>query len=135
MTVTPNISLSFDGHCEAAFRCYEQCLGGTLGFMLTWGESPMAADAPPGWEAKIFHATLKVGDSVIQGGDPGPERYARPAGFSMVLQMNDPATAERVFEALAEHGRIDMPLQSTFWARRFAAFVDRFGIPWTINCE
>jgi PhnB protein len=135
MKVSPQITLVFDGRCESAFRLYEQCLNGTIAFMLTWGNSPMAADAPPGWDAKVYHATLKVGDSAISGGDVPPDRYERPQGFSIVLQMDDSVAAERVFHALAEDGTIAMPLQETFWASRFAALVDRFGIPWTINCE
>jgi PhnB protein len=28
-----------------------------------------------------------------------------------------------------------MPLEKTFWAARFGMVVDRFRIPWLINCE
>jgi PhnB protein len=130
-----HISLAFKGQCEEAFTLYEQCLNGTIAFKLTWGDSPMAAEAPPGWAGKIYHSTLKVGDTVITGGDVAPDRYVQPKGFSIVLEMDDPAAAERVFQALADNGRIEMPLQETFWAARFGVLVDRFNIPWTINCE
>ena len=135
MKLNAHIALAFDGQCEAAFRLYERSFDGTITFMLTWGHSPMSADAPAGWDAKIFHATIKVGDSVITGSDQPPDRYERPKGFSIILQMDDPAAAERVFQALAESSRVDMPLQETFWACRFGVLTDRFGIPWTINCE
>jgi PhnB protein len=135
MKLSPHISLAFNGQCEAAFRSYERCLNGTIAYMLTWGDSPMAADAPPGWEAKIFHATLKVGDTVITGADPTPDRYEQPRGFSIILDMDDPAAAENVYRALAENATIQMPLQKTFWASRFGALIDRFGIPWAVNCE
>lgn len=95
----------------------------------------MAAEAPTGWDEKIYHAALKVGDSVITGSDQPPGRYERPQGFSIILQMDDAVAAARVFQALADSGRIDMPLQETFWAVRFGVLTDRFGIPWTINCE
>jgi PhnB protein len=134
MKLNAHIALAFDGQCEAAFRLYERCFEGTITFMLTWGNSPMSADAPAGWDAKIFHATLKVGDSVITGSDQPPGRYDRPKGFSIILQMDDPDLAERVFQTLAESSRLEMPLQETFWAYRFAVLTDRFGIPWTINC-
>jgi PhnB protein len=110
-------------------------LNGTIAFMLTWGDSPMAGEAPAGWDAKIAHATLEIGDTVISGSDPPPDRYHQPKGFEIVLQMDDPAAAERVFQALAENGQIAMPLQETFWAIRFGVLVDQFGIPWSINCE
>jgi PhnB protein len=135
MKLNLHISLAFDGQCEAAFRFYERCLNGTITFMLTWGSSPAAREAPPGWEAKIYHATLRVGDAVITGGDVAPERYEQPKGFSVVLEMDDRSQAERIFDALAEHATIQMPLQETFWAARFAMLVDRFGTPWMINCE
>ena len=57
MKLNVQISLSFHGECEAAFRFYERCLNGTLAFLLTWGDSPMAAEAPPGWvEGRSRHA-------------------------------------------------------------------------------
>jgi PhnB protein len=49
--------------------------------------------------------------------------------------MNDPSEAERVFSQLANRGRVVMPLEKTFWAERFGMVVDRFGIPWLINCD
>ncbi len=135
MKLNVQISLSFNGQCEAAFRFYERCLNGTLAFLLTWGDSPMAAQAPPGWDAKVAHATLRIGGTEISGSDVPPDRYEEPKGFQVVLQMDDPAAAERVFNALAENARIAMPLQETFWAIRFGVLVDQFGIPWSINCE
>jgi PhnB protein len=135
MQLNPQISLAFNGQCEAAFRFYERHLNGAVTFMLTWGASPMAASAPPGWDAKIAHATLKIGDTAILGSDVPPERYARPGGFEVVLQIDDIAAAERIFQALTEGGEIRTPLQETFWASRFGVLVDQFGIPWSINCE
>jgi PhnB protein len=135
MPLIAQISLVFNGQCEAAFRTYARCLDGTIAFMLTWGQSPMAAEAPAGWEDKIYHATLKIGDTAIMGGDLPPNRYEAPKGFSLALQMNDPVAADRIFEVLAEGARIEMPLQETFWASRFGVLIDRFGIPWSINCE
>ena len=43
--------------------------------------------------------------------------------------------AERIFRELSENGRIVMALEKTFWAERFDMVVDRFGVPWLINCE
>ena len=135
MKLNAHISLAFSGQCEAAFRLYEQSLNGTIAFMLTWGQSPAAADAPADWGTKIYHATLNVGDTTITGGDLPPDRYEQPKGFSLVLQMDDAVAAQRIFDALAEHGTIKLPLRETFWAGRYGVLVDRFGVPWEINCE
>jgi len=135
MKLNTEISLMFNGQCEAAFRLYERCLNGNIVFMLTWGNSPASADTPPGWEAKIYHATLRIGDTVIMGGDVPASRYEQPRGFSLVLGMDDPDAAEHIFNALSEEGSIEMPLQETFWASRFGSVVDQFGIRWAINYE
>ncbi len=133
MRLTPN--LSFGAQCEAAFKFYERCFGGKIVFMLTYDKSAMAEQVPLGWREKIFHATLTVGDNVLMGADPVPEKYEQPKGFAMQLCMEDPADAERIFHTLAENGTVQMRLQKTFWSVRFGVLVDQFGIPWVINCE
>ena len=134
MRIEPRISLIFNGECDAAFTLYQQCLGGNLTFRLTWGDSPMADQAPANWRDKILQATLTVGDTAISGGDVQPGQYERPQGFQLQLDLDDVAAAERIFAQLADAGRVTVPLQQTFWAQRFGAVVDRFGIPWGINC-
>jgi PhnB protein len=134
-TMKLNPHLSFGGQCEAAFQFYERCLGGKILTMLTYGNSPMAEQVPPEWRGKILHATLTVGDNVLVGADVLPEQYEPPKGFQVLLGMDDPVEAERIFQALAENGTVQMPLQKTFWAVRFGVLVDQFGVPWEINCE
>jgi PhnB protein len=132
MRIEPRFSLVFNGDCDAAFAVYQECLGGTVTFRLTWGDSPMAGQAPPDWRDKILHATLTVGGTAISGGDV--LGYERPQGFQIQLNIDDVAAAERIFAKLADGGHVTVPLQQTFWAQRFGAVVDRFGIPWGINC-
>jgi PhnB protein len=134
MRIEPRLSLVFNGECDAAFTIYQQCLGGTLTFRLTWGDSPMADQAPAKWRDKILQATLTVGDTAISGGDVLPGQYERPQGFQLQINLDDAAAAERIFAQLADGGRVTTPLQKTFWAQRFGAVVDRFGVPWGINC-
>jgi PhnB protein len=52
-----------------------------------------------------------------------------------MLRPTGRADAERIFKALAEEGKVKIPLEETFWAERFGMVVDRFGVPWLINCE
>jgi PhnB protein len=130
-----NPYLSFNGQCEAAFALYEQCLGARLGPIFRYGGSPMADQVPPDWHDKVMHGSVTIGGQVLMGGDVAPDRYEEPKGFNLSIQIADTDQAERIFQALAEDGRIIMPLEKTFWAARFGMVVDRFGIPWLINCE
>jgi PhnB protein len=130
--------LMFNGHCEAAFKFYEQCLGGKITEMMTYGEAPdptMVEQTPPEWSSKIMHTSLRLENQELMGSDCLPEHYEEAKGFSVSINLNDPAEAERIFHTLAENGTVRMPFQQTFWAYRFGMLVDQFGTPWMINCE
>jgi PhnB protein len=48
--------------------------------------------------------------------------------------VDSAAEARRVFDAFAEGGTVQMPLDKTFFSEAFGMLVDRFGTPWMINC-
>jgi PhnB protein len=130
-----NPYLSFKGDCEAAFKCYEQCLGAQLGAIFRYGGTPLAPRVPDDWADKVMHGSLTIGNQELMGGDVAPDAYQEPQGFSLSIQIKSTADAERIFRELAENGKVVLPLEKTFWAARFGMLVDRFGIPWLINCE
>jgi len=130
-----NPHLAFNGECEAAFKFYENCLGGKIVTMMTYGDSPMAEQMPPAWRGKIIHAAFALSDHQLTGADVPPESYQKPQGFYVLLNIGAEAEADRIFKARAENGAVQMPVQETFWARRFGMLVDQFGTPWMINCS
>jgi len=130
-----NTYLLFDGNCEEAFNFYAQTLNGKIESMMPHKGSPAESHTPPEWQDKILHARMTVGNQVIMASDAPPGRQAKPQGFSVNIGVTDPAEADRIYGALSEGAKITMPIGQTFWARRFAMFEDRFGIPWMINCE
>ena len=130
-----NPYLSFNGQCEAAFKLYEQVFGGQLGDMFRYAGSPMAHQVPTDWEDKVMHGSVTVGGQVLMGGDVAPDRYEAPKGFSLSIHLKDASDAERIFRELSQDGNVVMPLEKTFWSEGFGMVIDRFGIPWMINCE
>jgi PhnB protein len=130
-----NPYLHFNSQCEAAFKFYEKCLGGKIEAMIPHEGTPAAEHVPAEWRSKIMHACLVMDDQVLMGCDAPPDHFQKPQGFSVSLHIKKPAEAERIFGTLAEDGRVTMPIQETFWAERFGMVVDRFGIPWMVNCE
>ena len=130
-----NPYLSFDGKCEAALRFYARCLGGKIVYQLTYAESPAATLVPSEWGKKIYHATFAFGDQTLGAADAQPGTYQKPQGFSLALNVDAPAEAERVFAQLSENGTVQMPIQETHWARRFGVVTDQFGTPWMVSCE
>lgn len=127
--------LNFKGECEAAFTAYAKCFGGQVGPIFRYAGSPMADQAPAEWEDKIMHGSVTLGFLQLMGADIAPDRYEEPKGFSLSVQIEKSVDAERIFRELSDGGRVVMPLEKTFWAERFGMLVDRFGVPWLINCE
>ena len=130
-----NPYLSFDGNCEAAFKFYERCFGTKINAMMPYRGSPMADQTPPDWLDRIMHGNMTVGDVILMGSDAPPDGYQKPQGITVAIGITEPAEAERVFAALADGGTVTMALAETFWALRFGMLVDKFGIPWMVNCE
>jgi uncharacterized glyoxalase superfamily protein PhnB/uncharacterized protein YndB with AHSA1/START domain len=130
-----NPYLFFNGTCREAFELYAQVLGGRIEAMLTHRETPAASGVPAGWQDKIIHARMMLSSGPLMASDAPPAHFQAPQGFSVNISVADPAEAERVFHALAEGGKVTMPIAKTFWAVRFGMLVDRFGIPWMVNCE
>lgn len=125
--------LFFNGNCKEAFEFYGKTLGAKTEMMKVAG-SPAESHFPAGWGDKILHGHLPVGkDHFILGCDtPG---YKTAQGMRVVLHVDTPADAERVFKAFSEGGKIDMPLDKTFFAKSFGMLTDRFDIPWMIITE
>ncbi len=128
-----NPYLSFDGRCREAFEFYGKTFGGTISFIQTIGESPMAASMPPEAHGRVMHVTLQIGNHVLQGADAPPGQFTKPAGFCVAVHFDDAAEGERVFGALSENATVQMPYQPTFWAKGFGMLVDQFGTPWIVN--
>jgi PhnB protein len=91
-----NPYLNFNGQCEVAFKFYEKCLGGKIVMMMTHACMPVESQVPKEWRDKILHATLNVGDQVLQGADLPPEHYKKPQGISVMLALADTAEAEHI---------------------------------------
>ncbi len=130
-----NPYLAFDGTCAEAFRTYEKILGGKLDLM-TNGDSPVADQTPPDQRGRIMHARLELaGGAVVMGSDAPPHYFTKPQGFSVSIGVTKTSEGERIFKALSEGGEVKMPFAKTFWAAGFGMCIDRFGIPWMVNCE
>ena len=122
-----DIYLNYPGHCEQAFRFYEQQLGGRITGIRTHGEQPGQRNIPPDW---ILHARMEIGGTVLMGADiPGAEPM-RSAYLTLTFDSDE--EAERVYAILADGGEIFMKMEETFFASRFAMLRDRFGTSWML---
>ena len=126
--------IGFTGNCEEAFNFYKDAMNAQIQGMLKYSESLMAGQ---GNDDNIMHATLKIGDTIIMAADSMSDKHPVTVGnnIAMALGLDDPEDAERIFANMSKGGQVTMPLQETFWAKRFGMLTDKFGINWMFNCE
>ncbi|HUF08045.1 MAG TPA: VOC family protein [Rhodothermales bacterium] len=133
MKATPY--LNFHGQCREAFELYAKVLNGKIEAMISLGDSPMAGEVPAEIHHTIMHAHLVADDVELMASDSMGGHYERPAGLYVSLHVESPDEADRIFNAFADGGKVTMPIEETFWAKRFGMVVDRFGTPWMVNCS
>jgi PhnB protein len=127
--------LFFEGRCEEAIEYYKRALGAEVGMLMRYKESPEPVPAgmvPPGWDNKVMHANLRIGDSVLMASDGHTEGGPSHRGFALSLSVPDGATAKKYFGALADGGQVVMPLGKTFYSPAFGMVTDRFGVMWMV---
>ena len=127
--------LFFDGRCEEAIDFYRKALGADLLMLMRFRESPEPPPpgmVPPGSENKVMHAGLRIGDSKVMLSDGRAMGNPVFQGVSLSLEVPSEAEADRLFDALAEGGQVQMPMGRTFFSPRFGMVADRFGVSWMI---
>ncbi|QIB51993.1 YciI family protein [Pseudomonas sp. OIL-1] len=130
-----SVYLGYDGNCREAFTFYADTLGGDVEAMLTYGETPMAADFPVESHELIAHAQMRIGRYLIMGGDMAGDSCGQALGGSTIaLEYSDTGQGRRIFDQLAEGGSVQMPFDKTFWAEGFGTLTDRYGVGWMLNC-
>jgi len=127
--------LTFHGRCEEAIEFYRKTLNAEVQMLMRFKESPEKPPPgamPPGWDNKVMHASLRIGQTPVMASD-GCAGEASFKGFSLSLSVPTEAEADRAFAALADGGKVSMPLSKTFWSPRFGMLEDRFGVGWMIS--
>lgn len=126
--------LSFNGDCADAMRFYADLLGAKLEALMTYGQMPGGEPVPPEHAGKIMHAYLVHPDFALMAGDAMPGvPFDGMKGVMLAITYPTAGEAERIYQALAEGGTVQMPLGETFWADRFGMVTDRFGTAWAVN--
>lgn len=133
LPVEMNIHLSFPGSCREAMTFYQQVTGGVLEAMITYGETPAAAEVPPEMGDRIVHASLNLRGRRLMGADMTCDGDQAMQGSSVHLEFDSLERAAEVFEQLQQDGQVFMPFGETFWAKGFGMTTDRFGTHWMIG--
>lgn len=130
--------LYFDGRCEEAIEFYKLAIDAKVQMLMRFGQSPVPIPPEklaPGSENKVMHATLLIGNSVVNVSD-GPNRgNASFTGIALTLTASDSDEADHLFTGLSNGGKVNMPLEKTFFSPGFGMCTDRFGVSWMVIVE
>lgn len=127
--------LFFGGNAREAFTRYQEIFGGQLDLVSN-------LDMPPEErmdgvdEDVVMHANLALADTALMGSDdPMSDPFTPPQSMRVYVGMPTLDEANRVFDALAEGGEVQMPMSPTSWAAGFGMLTDRFGTPWMVSVD
>lgn len=127
--------LFFNGRSEEAVEFYRSALGAEVTMLMRFKDSPEPQPpgaVPAGAENKVMHVSFRIGDTTVMASDGQCQGQPNFQGFALSLTAADAAEAERLFNALAAGGQVQMPLSKTFFSPRFGMVADRFGVSWMV---
>ena len=125
--------INFQGRAREAMEFYHKVLGGNLD-LHTVNEQGVSKPARPG--DRIRHARLEADDVLILATDGHPT-YPAKVGENMAVALSgtDKGRLTKIFNDLAEGGRIKGPLTRQHWGAAVGWLTDKFGIDWMINID
>jgi PhnB protein len=127
--------LFFDGRAEEAAEFYRRAVGAEVTMLMRFKESPDPAGCPAGSEEKVMHMSLQIGKTQVLGSDGHCTGKPNFQGFGLTISVASESEADRVFAALGDGGKVQMPLAKTFFSPRFGMVADRFGVMWMVIAE
>jgi len=126
--------IDFNGQCKDAFEYYAQKIDGKIGTMLQFKDSPASSSVPESRKDEIVHANINIEGVELAGADLDSEQYKKPIGFYVLLSVDSEEKVKSIFSALEVGGEVILAPQRTFWSTCYGILIDRFGVPWKINC-
>ncbi|CAB1209897.1 VOC family protein [Acinetobacter bouvetii] len=142
-----NHYLNFDGQAEAAFNFYKSVFGGEFANFMRYGDMPAehSSTLSEADKQKVLHIALPINEFTILMASDTTEQFCTQTNtvftvgnnhyISINLDASEQDEAKRLFDALSVNGKIEMPLDKTFWGALYGAFTDQFGIKWMVNCQ
>lgn len=130
--------LVLNGNGQEAVKFYESALDAQILGLQTFGDMPVNPEHPTPAEAKdrVLHALLKIGNTNLMLSDTFPgQPYQLGDQVTIAILINNVEKANEVFGKLEVGGKVNMPLQETFWSPAYGQVTDKFGVTWQISTE
>ncbi|KAF2337441.1 VOC family protein [Flavobacterium ginsenosidimutans] len=134
-----NPYLMFNGTCEEAFLFYKSVFGGDFPYIGKYKDAPAEEGEVLSEEAlnRVMHVSLPIGNTILMGSDSHPRYGDVGFGDNFSISINTESTdeADRIFNGLSAGGKVEMPMDNTFWGSYFGMFKDKFGVNWMVSFD
>ena len=126
--------LSFEGRTQEAIDFYKGALGAKVDMIMHFKDAPpeVQSQMSPTSKDKIMHAAFHIGDTQVMATDGECSGKSSFSGIKLTLNATSNGEAEKLFNALAQGGKVNMPMSETFFAHRFGIVADKFGVGWMV---
>ena len=138
MTIQAVPYFAFPGNARDAMEFYHSIFGGDLR-VITFGDFNVVPESDPA-HGYVMHAALTTPQFTLAASDYDERftegvKYSVGANLSVSLWGDDVEEGRKIFEQLAEGGRIEMEFGPQDWGAEYGSVVDRFGQSWSVNVE
>jgi len=123
------------GKCEEALNFYKGIFGGDISQIMRWKEAPADMKLPAELGSRIMHSTFSSSAVNFMASDAQPTTTYGDGAISPSIGTSDVNEAKRLFAALSQGGKVEVPLEKAFWGAMFGMFTDKYGIDWMVNCQ
>ncbi|WP_138493184.1 VOC family protein [Paenibacillus pinistramenti] len=116
-------------NCREAVERYQQIFGGEI-------RNAQLSDGIQGFEGqegKYIHAELHMNDSCVLYFADVFRPVVQGTSIWLSIEAENDEELNRIFNALADGGEVQMPLENTFWGAKYGIVKDRSGLTWELN--
>lgn len=138
--MTLSTHVAYNGNCEEAFSFYKSIFGGEFNMLQRNKDIPAQAPSMVTEDEmdKILHISLPIGTGSMLMGCDMPAAFGeatRCNSFNISISTDSEADTERIYNGLLAGGKVNMPLEKTFWGAYFGMVVDKYGVQWMISYD
>jgi len=134
-----NPYLHFMGKTEEAMNFYKSVFGGEFSIFQRYKDMAGGEKMSEGDQEKMIHISLPIGKGNVLMASDNLESMGHEVktgdNFHICIHTENEKETDKLFKALSANGKIEMPLNKTFWGAYFGMCRDKFGIQWMISYD
>lgn len=131
--------LNFQGNAEEAFNFYKSVFGGEFLNVMRYEDTADGDKLTTEEKEKMMHISLPLTNGTILMASDVPSSMGMTINqgnnFFLSIDTDTKEEADNLFELLSDGGKVEMPMQNTFWGAYFGMLCDKFGIQWMVSFE